>query len=209
MTPHSPHTISLHNITLHRGGYCVLENVNAQFSSGTCTALLGPNGSGKTTLLRAIAGLLPFTSGTLEGADAQMVHFIANESGLKLSFTVAEQIGFWCAVLQGVQHNSASIAQEVGLKSLLNTSISKLSAGQKRRLSLAKLLCAPLPIWCLDEPTNALDSKGLEILRALMQKHIAQNGIIIAATHISPLLEGEHQLNMGNFLPKFSHSAAI
>jgi len=173
-----------------RGSRRVFQNVNLQLSSGEALALVGPNGSGKSSLLRLITGLLRPSAGRIElicGANehtiAERAHYQGHQDALKPSLTVAENLAFWVRHLGGdVGALPASLAA-VSLAGLADLPAAYLSAGQRRRLSLARLVAVPRPIWLLDEPTSALDAAGQERLGELMRRHLAGGGLIMAATH--------------------------
>lgn len=173
-----------------RGGRTVFAEVNFAAEAGQALAVTGRNGAGKTTLLRLIAGLLEPAQGTIElvgGAPestvAEQAHYLGHRDALKPALTVLENLRFWHAFLGGRDASLASALDAVGLAGLAGLPAGYLSAGQRRRLSIARLLAAPRPIWLLDEPTAALDAGGQERLRELMQKHLAGGGILVAATH--------------------------
>jgi heme exporter protein A len=175
-----------------RGGREVFSGVDFVLRSGDSLVLTGRNGAGKTTLLRAVAGLLRFEAGRLDlsGGDpqatlAEQVHYVGHQDALKPALTVAENLMFWAAYLGGGANAKATAESlaAVGLAELAAMPAAYLSAGQRRRLSLARLLAAPRPIWLLDEPTTALDARAHDMLAALMGRHLAQGGLILAATH--------------------------
>lgn len=186
-----------------RGSRRVFDDVNLELFSGETLALTGPNGSGKSSLLRLIAGLLrpsaggvELTGGGSEHAIGEQAHYLGHLDALKPSLTVAENLAFWIRYLGGdVAALPASLAS-VGLAGLAELPAAYLSAGQRRRLSLARLLAVPRPIWLLDEPISALDSAGQERLVQLMRQHLAGRGLIIAATH-GPLGVECKQLQLG------------
>ena len=185
-----------------RGSRSVFSDINLQLSSGEALALVGPNGSGKSSLLRLIAGLLRASEGRIElaggAADrtvAEQAHYLGHLDALKPSLTVAENLGFWVRYLGGATLLSAPLGV-VGLGALADLPAAYLSAGQRRRLSLARLIAVPRPIWLLDEPTSALDSAGQERLATLMREHLAGGGLIMAATH-GPLGIEAKELGLG------------
>jgi heme exporter protein A len=173
-----------------RGSRTVFSNVNLELSSGGALALAGPNGSGKSSLLRLIAGLLgpseghiELKGGTEERTLPEQAHYQGHLDAFKPSLTVQENLDFWTRYL-----GSRTVAAEeplaaVGLGGLADLPAAYLSAGQRRRLSLARLIAVPRPIWLLDEPTSALDATGQERLAELMRQHLSTGGMILAATH--------------------------
>ncbi|MGB9367190.1 MAG: heme ABC exporter ATP-binding protein CcmA [Xanthobacteraceae bacterium] len=186
-----------------RGSRGVFEGVNLELSSAEALALTGPNGSGKSSLLRLIAGLLRPSAGRIELAGgapestiAEQAHYLGHLDALKPSLTVAENLGFWVRCLGGDIAALPGSLTALGLGGLSGLPAAYLSAGQRRRLSLARLIAAPRPIWLLDEPTSALDTAGQERLAALMRDHLAGGGLIVAATH-GPLGIGAKELKLG------------
>lgn len=191
-----------------RGGREVFSGVNFSVSAGDALLVTGPNGAGKTTLLRAIAGLLRFAAGRLDLANspdpeatlAEQTHYVGHQDALKPALTVAENLAFWTAYLGSVDDQGGLLDSlaTVGLAELTDTPAAYLSAGQRRRLSLARLVAAPRPIWLLDEPTTALDTRAQDVLTQLFQAHRDSGGIIIAATHGPLPLAGAQTLRMGD-----------
>jgi len=172
-----------------RGFRNVFNDLNLQLSSGDALALTGPNGAGKSSLLRLLAGLLrpsagrvAFEGDTDEGAVAERAHYLGHLDAFKTALTVGENIEFWIHYLGG-EHDAAPALAAVGLESLEHLPAAYLSAGQRRRLSLARLIAVSRPLWLLDEPASALDSAGQEMLAGLMRAHLARGGMIVAATH--------------------------
>jgi len=164
---------------------------------------MGPNGSGKSSLLRLIAGLLRPSAGRIElqgGAAEQTIpeqaHYLAHLDALKPSLTVAENLGFWTRYLGAGPSPASEVLAAVGLGGLADLPAAYLSAGQRRRLSLARLIAVPRPIWLLDEPTSALDAAGQERLAELMRQHLGTGGMILAATH-GPLGIEANELRLG------------
>ena len=184
-----------------RGSRSVFAGLNFQLSSGEVLALVGPNGAGKSSLLRLVAGLLRPAEGQIvleggfaEATVAEQTHYLGHLDAFKPALTVRENLAFWVHYLGGADVGSALAA--VGLDSLSELPAAYLSAGQRRRLSLARLIAAPRPIWLLDEPTSALDAAGQERLAELMRGHLAGGGMIMAATH-GPLGVEATQLRLG------------
>jgi heme exporter protein A len=173
-----------------RGSRSVFEGINLELSGGEALALVGRNGSGKSSLLRLVAGLLQPSAGRIELAGgapqntlAEQAHYLGHLDALKPSLTVAENLGFWVRYLGGDVAVLPGSLTALGLSGLVDLPAAYLSAGQRRRLSLARLIVVPRPIWLLDEPTSALDAAGQERLAALMRDHLAGGGLIMAATH--------------------------
>jgi heme exporter protein A len=190
-----------------RGGREVLAGVSFSVAAGEALAVTGRNGAGKTTLLRLMAGLLEraaghleLTGGAAEATLAEQAHYLGHRDGLKPALSVRENLEFWYAFLGGRDAPTASTAaalDSVGLGALATLPAAYLSAGQRRRLAIARLLAAPRPVWLLDEPTAALDAASQQRLAELMRAHLAGGGIIVAATHGPLGLEGAAELRLG------------
>jgi heme exporter protein A len=185
-----------------RGGREVFSGVDFELAAGEALAVTGRNGAGKSSLLRMLAGLLRIASGRLdwEGEPdrtiAEQAHYLGHQDALKPSLSVAENLTFWIGYLGGTGRTATALA-EVGLETLAELPASYLSAGQKRRLSLARLAAIDRLIWLLDEPTAALDTSAHEILTHMMRRHLARGGLIIAATHSALGIEGARELRLG------------
>ncbi|HEX7108367.1 MAG TPA: heme ABC exporter ATP-binding protein CcmA [Aestuariivirga sp.] len=181
--------ITAENLSCERGGRTVFSNQNFSLGSGEFLQLAGPNGSGKSSLLRLLANLGEPSLGkiTLEGGSpeltlGQQAHYIAHSDASKSALTVTENLIFWRDFLGGgdLQH----ALESVNLVSLADYPVALLSAGQKRRLALARLALVPRVIWLLDEPSVGLDEASQKLLVALMSKHLETGGLIVAATHV-------------------------
>ncbi|GLR90160.1 heme ABC exporter ATP-binding protein CcmA [Bradyrhizobium iriomotense] len=186
-----------------RGGREVFAGLDFAAASGEALAVVGRNGSGKTSLLRLIAGLLVPAGGTiaLSGGDAELslaeqCHYLGHRDALKPALSVAENLAFWADFLGGERFDGAKSLATVGLDHAAHLPAAFLSAGQRRRLSLARLLTIRRPVWLLDEPTTALDAAGLDMFCGLMREHLGRGGMIIAATHI-PLGIESRELRIG------------
>ena len=190
-----------------RGGRRVLAGIGFRLEPGEGLLLTGPNGAGKTTLLRTLAGLIRPASGRIllqpasspggaptddDAPVATLTHFIGHLNGLKASFTVRENLAFFAGYLApaGDGDRARRVAridaalERLNLSSLAEIPAGYLSAGQKRRLAIARLAAAARPLWLLDEPSVSLDEASRNILAGLVDQHLADGGIAIAATHL-------------------------
>ena len=196
--------LSGRGIRCMRGGRDVFSGLDFETCSGETLAVVGPNGSGKTSLLRIIAGLLAPADGStaLEGGDVELTlpeqaHYVAHRDALKPALSVIENLSFWQDFLGGEASDAKGCLATVGLDHAIHLPAAYLSGGQRRRLSIARLLTVRRPIWLLDEPTNALDSAGQSMFAALMADHLARGGLIVAATHV-PLGITARELPIGS-----------
>jgi heme exporter protein A len=186
-----------------RGGREVFSGLDFEAASGEALAVTGPNGSGKTSLLRLIAGLLAISDGSigLEGGEAELTlpeqaHYLGHRDALKPALSVMENLSFWRDFLGGEAGDASQSLAQVGLDHATHLPAAFLSAGQRRRLSIARLLSVRRPIWLLDEPTSALDASGQAVFAGLMHEHLSGGGLIIAATH-APLGIEARELRIG------------
>ena len=173
--------LRIHDLSCARGGLPVLEGVSFTLEPGMAMILRGPNGCGKTTLLRTIAGLQPARAGVIE-APADSIAYSAHADGIKATLSVTENLAFWAAV-HGQTDTGDAVAQ-MNLASLASRQAQNLSAGQKRRLGLARLLVTGRPIWVLDEPTVSLDTDSVVLFAQLVTLHLERGGMALIATHI-------------------------
>ena len=195
--------LSGRGVTCVRGGREVFADLDFEVGSGEVLAVTGQNGSGKTSLLRLVAGLLMPTEGTiaLEGGEAELTlaeqaHYLGHRDALKPALSVEENLSFWQNFLGGEAAEAAACLKAVGIDHAAHLPAAYLSAGQRRRLSLARLLAVRRPVWLLDEPTAALDAAGQQLFSGLMREHLARGGLIVAATH-GPLGIEARELRMG------------
>jgi heme exporter protein A len=188
-------TLRVQNLTLARGGIPVVTGLGFTLSAGQALIVRGPNGAGKTTLLRAIAGLQSALAGQITGATDQIA-YAGHADGLKAMLTVTENLQFWAAVFG--QTSIASALDAYALHPLSDRLAGTLSAGQKRRLGLARLLVTARKIWVLDEPTVSLDADATQLFADAVRRHLAQGGAALIATHIDLGLEAE-VLDIGAF----------
>jgi heme exporter protein A len=186
-----------------RGGWEVFSGLDFEASSGEALTITGPNGAGKTSLLRMVAGLLTVAGGSivLEGGEteltlAEQAHYLGHRDALKPALSVIENLIFWRDFLGGEAFDARMSLAAVGLDHAAQLPAAYLSAGQRRRLSIARLLALRRPVWLLDEPTSALDAAGQSLFAILMRDHLARGGLIIAATH-GPIGLAARELRIG------------
>ena len=182
--------LTLSGVAVRRGGRRLFEGLDQRLAAGEACALTGANGAGKTSLLRAIAGLVRLEAGEVgfggqDAAEARGagLHLVGHQDGLKPARTAAEELGFWSRWCGGTAASAAEAARTLGLEPLLELEVRRLSAGQRRRLALARLLAAPRPLWLLDEPLSPLDAAWRARFGAIMQAHLDGGGMIVAAVH--------------------------
>jgi heme exporter protein A len=192
------------DLACQRGERGVFTGVGFAVESGQALTISGRNGAGKSSLLRMIIGLLPVAAGrlTLEGGDpelsiAEQAHYLGHQDALKGSLSVAENLGFWAGFFGLRSIDLRSPLETVGLAGLAGLPAAYLSAGQRRRLSIARLIAVPRPIWLLDEPTSTLDAAAQDRLAELMGAHLAGGGLILAANHGPIGLSGAQELRLG------------
>jgi len=194
------------NLAGERGGEPVFSGVSFSLSEGEGLVVTGPNGSGKSTLLRIVAGLLPSAAGAIRLEThaenetppvASACHYLGHGNAMKTALSVEENLRFW-QEFAGEPHLSVSEALDViGLPQVASLPYGYLSTGQKRRVSIAKLLVSYRPIWLLDEPTAGLDRASEAQFAALVKAHLEDGGIAIAATHLPLGIDGLQELRMG------------
>jgi heme exporter protein A len=199
-----------------RGGRAVFAGLDFAVAPGDALILLGPNGSGKSSLLRVMAGLLRPTVGQVlwgevpaadePEAHAARTHYVGHHDAIKPVLSVAENLRFWARLHEP---HAATAARAVdgaldcfGLAHLRDVPGKMLSAGQKRRTNLARLLAAPSPLWLLDEPTTALDKGSIKVLEAVMARHRAAGGMVVLSTHQDVDLPGARELHLDDFTPQ-------
>lgn len=182
--------LSIKGLSLARGGRTLFSGLDLTLSAGEACAITGANGAGKTSLLRAVCGFLSPVAGEIvfEGAEAavaraEALHLLGHHDGLKPSRTAAEEFGFWARWCGAAPDAVADAVAILELKDLLPLEVRRLSAGQRRRLALGRLVAAPRPLWLLDEPASPLDARWRTVLGQIIERHLASGGMVLAAVH--------------------------
>ena len=197
--------LSAIDLACERGGREVFAGVSFAVASGEALTISGRNGAGKSSLLRTLIGLVRLAAGrlTLDDGDpelsiAEQAHYLGHQDALKASLSVAENLRFWADYLGGGSGTIDAPLEAVGLGGLAGLPAAYLSAGQRRRLSIARLIAVPRPIWLLDEPASTLDAAAQVRLADLMKSHLAGGGLIVAAAHGSIGLDKAQKLRLGD-----------
>jgi heme exporter protein A len=196
-----PHHLQVSGLSCRRGERLLIDDLDFAVGAGEILLLRGPNGAGKTTLLLALAGIVHPDAGTivLSGGDAAArpaadLHLLGHQPAVKARLSVAENLRFWADLNGGDRALVAPAIDAVGLASIATLMAGHLSAGQTRRLALARLLVADRPVWLMDEPTAALDGEGEVLVGRLVDAHLLRGGMVIAATHHDLALHGQARL---------------
>ncbi|PVA09795.1 heme ABC exporter ATP-binding protein CcmA [Pelagivirga sediminicola] len=189
-------SLSAHDLSVSRGGIAVLEGVTFTLDPGRALILRGPNGSGKTTLLRTLAGLQPPLRGRVQAPPEARV-YAGHADGIKAALTARENLSFWADIFGGGDVHAALAAFE--LEGLAERPAGAMSAGQKRRLGLARLIVAGREIWLLDEPTVSLDAPATAMFARTVRAHLAAGGSAVMATHIDLGLDEAEVMDVAPF----------
>ncbi|MDD9921082.1 MAG: heme ABC exporter ATP-binding protein CcmA [Boseongicola sp.] len=187
--------LSVSSLAVARGGLLILDGVSFEVEAGKALILRGPNGAGKTSLLRTLAGLQPAAGGEIQ-AEPDAIAYAAHSDGLKATLTVEENLAFWAGLFG--QTDVADAIASFDLETLADRAAHMLSAGQKRRVGLARLLVTGRPLWLLDEPTVSLDEVAKTQFVEAIKKHLDRGGAAIIATHIDLGLDAP-SLGIGQF----------
>ena len=200
----SNHTLRIENLSCVRSAREVFRDISFELNSGESLQITGLNGSGKTSLLRIIAGLIQHQTGKIDFSAcnddqkiSQFCHYFGHTDAIKPQLTVSENLTFWQSIMGNQSESVANSLKILGLSQLENISASYLSAGQRKRLALARLLVNQRSIWLLDEPLNSLDVNAITILNQMMENHISAGGILLAATHSPLKLTNSKELKLG------------
>ncbi len=189
-----PNRLEVTDLSLGRGPRVLFDDLSFAVSAGSAVALMGANGAGKTSLLRAIGGLLTPLSGIIAFSDGAEVldrreairahtHQVGHADGLAGSRSARAELAFAVDWTGGSRNLAWQAAEALGLSRILDLDVRKLSAGQRRRLALIRLVAAPRTVWLLDEPMTALDAASRDWAARAMADHIASGGLIVAAVH--------------------------
>jgi len=201
--------LAVENLSGERGGEAVFSDISFALDEGQALLVTGPNGAGKSTMLRIVAGLLPaaegrvvFSGGGEDFPDTRAAcHYLGHLNAMKTALSVEENLAFWRDFLGRPRLSPYEALEMVGLGEIGHLPFGYLSTGQRRRASIARLLVSYRPVWLLDEPTAGLDHASEGRFARLMQGHLAEGGIIVAATHLPLGLEGARELRMGGETP--------
>lgn len=193
-----------------RGEKTVFEHLSFSIGDGDALVLRGPNGSGKSSLLRVMAGLLQVESGALlwNGLDVTQdlhlhrtgLHYVGHQSALKPLLTVTENLAY-AAAIRSADTSCPDALEAFALANLAELPVRLLSAGQRRRLALARLVASQAPLWLLDEPTASLDDEAVAMLQSVISSHRAGGGIVVLAVHGALAMEAPSELDISNFSP--------
>jgi heme exporter protein A len=189
-------------LACRRGGRLVFAGLSFRLHAGEALMLTGPNGSGKSSLLRLVAGLLPAFTGKVSWAGAPgSIAYLGHQDAVKSALTARETLRFWGATAGATPSRAAIEAAlaSVDLDGLDNLPCRYLSAGQRRRLALARFKLVDAELWLLDEPTLGLDTISVARLEAHIARHRAEGGIVVLATHIPLALEAASRLALEDF----------
>ena len=200
------------NLSAKRGDSFIFQGLSFEVAERTALVVTVPNGSGKSTLLRVVAGLLAADTGQVRitgtteliGRASEACHYLGHRNAMKRELTVRENLSFWQSYM-GAFENRAGItveeaAEKVGLAGITHLPFGYLSAGQQRRMAIAKLLVTWRPVWLLDEPTAALDVSADDMFAGLVKAHLNSGGIVIAATHQPLGITDFSELKMTGFV---------
>lgn len=203
--PLPPLDLTVADLALRRGGRSLFAGLDFAVAAGGCLLLRGPNGIGKSSLLLALAGIVRPEAGRIaltgigEDEPARHLHFLGHQTGVKSRLSLVENLVFWRDLLGRPALAPEAALEQTGLGGLDGLDAGYLSAGQTRRLALARLLVAERPLWLLDEPTASLDAEGDRLVARLIDAHRARGGLVVAATHLDiPLAAPAATLTIGD-----------
>jgi len=212
MRPPSRKFLSAQDLACQRGGRLVFRGLNFGLEEGGALLLTGPNGSGKTSLLRMLAGLTPPQQGQIlrqglpisrdPAAHRAKIHFIGHQDALKPALTARANLDFWVEMRGGSTGGAAKALDTFRLGERADWPCRYLSAGERRRLALARLLAAHAELWLLDEPATGLDTRALEDLFAAISAHRRRGGCVVASTHVKLRMPRAARLSLADFAPR-------
>ena len=202
-----------------RGERVVFAGLDFEVAAGGALILVGPNGSGKSSLLRLMAGLLRPAAGGMAWNGAAVsadrdahnarLHYVGHQDAVKPVLSVAENLGFWASLRGGDAATAQRALETFGIGRLASVPGRFLSAGQKRRVNLARLLAAPAPLWLLDEPTTALDKGAIAALETAIDAHRRGGGMVVLATHAKIAADSPDVLDLAAFEPRDDLAEAL
>lgn len=214
-------TFSGKELVCIRGERLVFSKLDFTVQSGGCLTLIGRNGAGKSSLLRMIAGLLRPTVGDMFWDDISVredmdehferLHYVGHHDAIKPVLSVRENLQFWAGLRSNAAEATANFEQaldEFDIAHLIDVPGRFLSAGQKRRVNLARIIAAKAPVWLLDEPTTALDKASIAKLENLIERHRKEGGMVILSTHSDMHLADQNILDVSTFSAKKGHESA-
>lgn len=203
-SPLSAPALTIRGLGMARGYRTLFSGLALDVAPGSLLQLTGPNGVGKSTLLRLIAGFMPPDSGTIRWESlpedrhpGEMLHYCGHLESLRDGLTALETVEAMAALLGGRPGLAEDALAMLGAAALADLPVDVLSAGQRRRVGLARLIAVPRPVWLLDEPFTALDRDGQQLVQGLMAAQVAAGGTVIAATHQPIDLPGLLHLTLG------------
>jgi len=203
-------SLVIDNLSCRRGGRLVFDGLSARVDPGTAMTVRGPNGSGKSSLLRVLAALAPAVAGTARFDDLALsersawqerVAYVGHQDAVKPALSVARNLRIWARLFGGTGDGVDAALDRFGLTPLADRPAAQCSAGQKRRLGLARLMVVSRPLWLLDEPTVSLDARASAALVELVARHVADGGTALIATHVDLDLGDPPALHMPDGAP--------
>jgi heme exporter protein A len=199
--------LTVTDMSLYRGGQEIVSGISFAVNAGEALVVTGANGSGKSTTLRGVAGLLPLAGGlvrledeagkSFENPVREYCHYLGHQNAMKPSMSVRENLEFWQAFMGEPLLGVEEALEEVDLSHTIDLPFHYLSAGQKRRVAIARLLVSDRPVWILDEPTSGLDAQSVGVFTSLAKAFVEDGGILVAATHLPLGLEKTGTLEIG------------